>query len=492
MMRERKKGRSQEQAAAKANIKSRKTVVKYEREGDYPSERKKPRQYRTRVDPFAADWPEVEKMLLRAPELEGKALFEWLCEQKPEQYQAGQLRTFQRRVSAWRALNVAQVAVLEQVHRPGEVMQTDGTWLNELQITVQGEPLRALLIHSVLVYSNWEWGCVAGSESLMALQRGVQESLKELGGVPQYHQTDNSTAATYRLGVQEKEEEEGERGYTAGYLELLAHFGLKPRTTHVGRPQENGDVESANGALKRALEQHLLLRGGREFASIEAVEAFIQEVMTKRNRGRSERLSEELGVMKPLTARLLETRKRFYLRVNQGSLIRVLRNTYSVPTTLIGHTVTVYVDEWSVAVYYQRELIDTLPRLRGQQKHQVNYRHIIDTLLRKPGGFRDYRYREALFPCLIFRQAWEQLEGWYAPRKADLIYLRVLHLAARTMESEVAQALEGIVAQGERWDERAVEQLVNPEPLAIPDLKAPTVSLSAYDHLLPEVSCAAL
>ena len=126
LMKERNKGRSQEQAAVKANLKSRKTVAKYERLGKLPSELKEPREYRTRADPFKDDWSEMEQMLIAAPELEAKTLFEWACEQNPKKYQAGQLRTLQRRVADWRALNLAKMAVLEQVHQPGKTMQTDG------------------------------------------------------------------------------------------------------------------------------------------------------------------------------------------------------------------------------------------------------------------------------------------------------------------------------------------------------------------------------
>ena len=136
IMREREKGRTQEQAGASANLRSRKTVAKYEWLGKLPSDVSQPRCYRTRADPFAEDLATVEAMLESAPSLEGKGLFEWLCEQHPERYQPGQLRTFQRRVRMWRALHQGQVAVLEQVHRPGEVLETDGTWLTELGVTI--------------------------------------------------------------------------------------------------------------------------------------------------------------------------------------------------------------------------------------------------------------------------------------------------------------------------------------------------------------------
>jgi len=157
IMREREKGRTLEQAAASANLQSRKTAAKYERLGKLPSELNQPRRYRTRLNPFEKDWPTVKGMLEDAPSLEAKTVFEWLCELQPGRYQEGQLRTFQRHVATWRALNQKQVAVLRQVHRPGEVLQTDGTWLTELGVTIRGQPFKCILIHCVLPYSNWEW-----------------------------------------------------------------------------------------------------------------------------------------------------------------------------------------------------------------------------------------------------------------------------------------------------------------------------------------------
>jgi len=88
-MRERQKGRTQEQAAVSANVRSRKTVAKYEKLGRLPSELKQAHRHRTRPDPFAEDWSTVEKMLEEAPGLEAKAVFEWLCEQHPGRYRPG-------------------------------------------------------------------------------------------------------------------------------------------------------------------------------------------------------------------------------------------------------------------------------------------------------------------------------------------------------------------------------------------------------------------
>ena len=488
LMRERKKRRTQEQAAVKANLKSRKTVAKYEQLGLLPSQLRKPRTYRTKSDAFAEDWSQIEEMLAEAPELEAKALFEWLQEQKPAKYQTKQMRTFQRRVARWRALNQPQIATLAQVHEPGEIMELDGTWMTKLEVIIQGQQFKHMLIHCVLSYSNWEWGRIVQSESLGAVRLGLQSTLLKLGYVPRIVQTDNSSAATRQLGIREETEGNICRTYTRDYLHLLEHYGLEPQTIHVGNPNENADVESSHGALKRALKQELLLRGSRQFENLESYEAYLFQVMDKRNKQRQERLAEEIAVMKPLKATPLATSIKHKVRVSSGSLIRVLKKSYSVPTSLIGKEVTVYVHEWSLDVYYAGQLVDTLPRLIGQGTHHINYRHLIGTLLRKPGGFRQYRYREDLFPQLIFRQAWEQLNQWHPPRRADIIYLRVLSLAARTFESDVAAALEMLVNRGQNWDETDVKSLVAPEPVAVPQLSRGAVELGHYDQLLVEFS----
>jgi|APSaa5957512622_1039677.scaffolds.fasta_scaffold25764_1 transposase InsO family protein len=489
IMRERSKGKTQEQAAAKANIRSRKTVRKYERQGKLPSELRKPREYRTRSDPFDEDWHEVEALLKNAPALEAKTLFEWLCEQHPEKYQEGQLRTFQRRVSAWRALNGSKVLTLEQVHQPGEVLQTDGTWMNELGITIDRQGFSHILIHSVLPYSNWEWGRVVQSESLLAIRMGLQSALVKLGHIPNIHQTDNTTAATHNLGPALKEKCLSERGFNEEYLQLMTHYGIKPRTIHVGNPNENGDVESSNGAFKRAVKQHLLLRGSCDFESLDAYEIFLWQIMEKRNALRSERLAEELTVMRPLNVELWPQMREIKPRVNGAGIVRVGSNGYSVPSGLKGKRVTLRVYEWQIEVWYANKWVETLPRLTGNNKVHINYHHVINTLLCKPGGFRNYRYRDDLFPRLVFRQAWEYLDRRLSPRKADIAYLRILKLAAGGLETDVAAVLEDVLSSGGHWDDRTVAAHVQPEPAAIPDLLQPAVDLGEYDRLLHQEGC---
>jgi hypothetical protein len=187
------------QAAMKADM-DQKTARKYVAAGKLPSELKQPRDWRTRPDPFEEHWSEIEAKLRDTPEFEAKTLFELLQQQHPGRYEDGQLRTLQRHVKRWRAAHGPDRAVvLAQQHRPGEAAQTDFTHATELAVTIAGQLFVHLLCVLVLPYSNWQWATVCLSESILALRKGVQRALFQLGRVPQYHQTDGSTAATHKI-----------------------------------------------------------------------------------------------------------------------------------------------------------------------------------------------------------------------------------------------------------------------------------------------------
>jgi len=464
-------------AAMRAGM-DRKTARKYVRAGQLPSEQRTRHTWRTRADPFAEDWPTVAAMLEEAPELEARTLFDHLVGRTPDGYTAGQLRTLQRRVRQWRAQRGPEREIFfPQAHRPGEALQTDFTHATVLGVTIGGEPFEHQLCHSVLPFSNWEWATVCHSESMAAVRRGVQSTLFRLGRVPAVHQTDNSTAATHDLRT-------GKRGFNEEYLATMAHFGLQPRTIGIGEKEQNGDIEASHGVLKRRLAQHLLLRGSRDFASVETYERWLWEKMEAANRLRQSKLGEELAVMRPLlVSRLVEYREESVV-VTSWSTVRVRRNTYSVPSRLIGETVRAHVYEQRLEVYHGGVLQLEVERLRGAGGHRINYRHVIWSLVQKPGAFARYRYREDLFPSLTFRRAYDTLTEHREARTADVEYLRILHLAASTMESAVEQALGQLLDSGECPGADAIKRIVAPETIEVPALERPVVDLTSYDRLL--------
>ncbi len=467
-------------AASLADM-DRKTARKYMRSGKMPAQMRSEHGWRTRADPFAKHWEKVEKMLREAPELEAKALFDWLSEEHPDVYREGHLRTLQRRLRHWRATEGApQEVYFPQEHKPGEKMETDFTNMNELEVAIHGEAFPHIFCHCVLTYSNWEWGKVCHSESLLSLKAGVQATFFRLGHIPKEHWTDHSTAATHEIAGSEG----GGRGFNRSYLEMMEHFGIEPRTIQVQAPHENGDVESSNGAFKRRVKQHLLLRGHRDFGGVEEYETFLEGVMEKANRLREERLKEDLAAMRVLQVRLLPAYFEEERRVTSWSTVEVARKTYSVPSRLKGFRVKAWVYNDRVEIYYHGSKQLEMPRLVGEVQHAVNYRHVIGSLLRKPGAFRHYRYREDMFPSPVFRWAYDALNAAVSERQADLDYLRILNHAAMTMESQVEAALKGLQETGRvpRWE--AVIEVVPVPRTDMPDMAPLKVNLAEYDQLI--------
>jgi hypothetical protein len=174
-----------------------KTARKYRRLGKLPSEvRRMERDYRTRPDPFAEVWPQLEAQLRLNPGLEAKTLFADLQRRFPGRFADGQVRTLQRRLKQWRALEgPAKEVFFAQVHHPGRLGTSDFTHCTDLCVTIAGAPLDHLIYHFVLTYSNWETGTICFAESYESLSEGLQNALWELGGSPQLHRTDRLTAA---------------------------------------------------------------------------------------------------------------------------------------------------------------------------------------------------------------------------------------------------------------------------------------------------------
>jgi hypothetical protein len=192
------------------------------------------------------------------------------------------------------------------------------------------------------------------------------------------------------------------------------------------------------------VEQALLLRGSREFGSRAEYAQFLQDLFARRNGGRRARLAEELAVMRELPARRMESAKRELVKVDSGSLIHVERNSYSVNSRLIGARVEArsYLDH--VEVWYGQRKVEDLPRLRGRGKHRIDYRHIIEWLVRKPGAFENYRYQEDLFPTSRFRMAYDALKET-TPSRSSKEYLKILKLAAEAGEVQVDEALRALL-----------------------------------------------
>jgi len=466
-------------SALKADV-SRPTARKY-LDAQQPPEGVQVRHtWRTRPDPLAAVWPQIEAMLRQAPELEARTLLEHFAGREPWNLAARHLRTLQRRVAHWRLQNGPDKEVFFAQDRvAGKAMQLDWTHALELGIRIGGELYDHLLCHVVLPFSNWEWATRCRSESLLSLRHGLQASLQRLGKAPVELQIDNSSAATHQIGRGE------ERAFNREFVSICEHYGLTPRTIGIGRPNENGDVESSNGHLKRRLKQHLLVRGSSDFSSEADYDRFYQQALEQANGGRGEALAQELAVMKALPPTRLSEYEEVYCPVSKYSTIRVKKVGYSVPARWIGREVKVEVYERELKIYAGRELLLTLPRQGGDRGMALDYRHVIDHLLRKPGAFEEYRYRQELFLSPTYREAYDRLIAEQGPRRGTLEYLRLLKLTSETGPGEVELMLvEYVCPPYPAWSVDQIRQTLRPASGAQIELAELQPDCRSYDALL--------
>lgn len=468
-------------AAAKAGM-SEPTARKWTRSSKLPSEAKIIHTWRTREDPFAGVWERIRSMFELNPGLEAKTVFQYLQREQPGLFADSQLRTLQRRVQRWRALEgPGQEIFFPQIYQPGKLSASDFTHMEPLGVTIAGSRFDHLIYHFVLPYSNWEDGTICFSESFESFSEGLQNAFWKLGGVTAEHRTDRLSAAVHNL--------QDLREFTARYDAVLSHYTLVGRKTNAESPHENGDVEQRHHRFKRAVDQELMLRGSRDFESRRSYGEFLESLFRRLNAGRAARLAEEVAVLRALPARRLEAMKRVRVRVTVASTIRVNHNTYSVNSRLIGEQVEVHLHSEHLDVHYGTQKVETMPRLRGANGHLIQYRHVIDWLVRKPGAFENYRYRDALFPTHRFRVAYDQLrEQNPTERSATKAYLAILQLAAHTSEGAVDRALERLLSLAKLLSVEAVSEEISCEDARHHSLRRDAViipvDLSVYDRLL--------
>jgi hypothetical protein len=323
---------------------------------------------------------------------------------------------------------------------------------------------------------------VALSESYEALLLGVQEALWRLGGVVEVLRSDNLSAATHELPVS------GGRALTRGYQSLLDHYELKSTRIFPRKAHENGVVEQAHRRTKSILAQMLVLRGSHDFPSVDEYQRWVREVIEREHNGLlGEKLVEERQHLRPLPVIALPAYTTFTVMVRRWSTIRVVNHTYSVPARLIGARVRVHLHHDQLEVYYAGKLVERLPRLRGQRWARIDYHHVIWSLVKKPGAFARYRWREELFPSLVFRRTYDALRGCHGER-ADPEYVRILDLAAASGEQLVERTLGELLNGGERFDADRVRHTVRPERPSVPTVTMGAPDLKVYDALLAEAA----
>lgn len=470
-------------AAAKAGMSAR-SARRVEEDVTLPSQH--PRRYwRSRPDPFAGVWDtEVVPLLRGAPKLMAITLLRKLQDDHPERFADGALRTLQRHVRQWRALEGPPKEVFfPQEHAPGHRGLSDFTAMGELRITIGNAPFAHILYHFVLAFSRWEHvEVVEGGESFEALSKGLQNALWQAGGAPQEHRSDSLSAAFKNLTQEED--------FTVRYTALLDHYGMAGTRNNRGLSHENGSVESSHRYLKGAIEQALLLRGHRDFENRAAYEAFVREAVMRRNRRNAAAFRIEREQLQDLPTRRTTDFVEEEARVTRCGTFTVRAILYSAPSRLIGHRLKVRLYSDRLDCYLSGALVLTLARGTrspvGGRGRMIDYRHFIDALKRKPQAFKGLVFRDALFPGEAYRRCWEQLELKLTQRQACQSIVALLEMAALDgVEGVLAERLDALRIAGELPDVKRLREEFAPRRAEIPQVTVQIPAPSVYDALLP-------
>ncbi len=473
---------SQEVSAAKAGFS--------ERSGhDIETGKRKLKKHvwRTREDFFAGVWDsKVVPMLKTNENIAPLTILENLQDVYGEgHYPDNKLRTLQRRVRQWKALEgKGKDAMIQQRHEPGRQGFSDFTKLKNITITIQNKPFAHLLYHFRLAFSKWsDMTVTCGGESYTALAEGLTAALYKLGGVVEDHRTDSLSAAFKNCSKNEKED------MTSRYKQLCEDFGMKASRNNLGVSHENGCVESPHGHLKRRIEQALLLRGSNDFESVEAYQLFINKVVTKHNRRNAKDVEIEKQHLKPLPEFKGIDFTEMVVRVSTHSTLNVKGSTYVVPSRLMGHNLRVHLYDKRLECYLGNIKVITLDRVYkkvGEARgYNVDYRHIASSLKKKPQSFRYSVLRDHILPNNLYRSLWKAIDEQMESREACKMIVGILSIAA---EYDCEQALGDYLSENihniGKMKLTQLQDRYGSGNQEAPKVEVDQHDLSGYDHLL--------
>lgn len=419
------KDATQEVAASKAGI-SVSTAHRIENERHQLKKDK--RSWRTRVDPLEPIWDSVVLPLLKQDaEITPIGIFDHLCDDYADKFDTSSRRTLERRIRKWRHLHGSfQDVMFLQVHELGKQGICDFTHVN-LPVTIQTESFKHMLFNYRLPASGWTYSQVTyGGESFAVFSDGLQNAFAKSKGVPQEVRTDSLSAAYKNNGTLED--------FTARYEELIAHYGFIATRNNRGVAHENGAIESSNRHVKCQVEQALRVRGSFDFNCRADYEAFVKSVTERRNKRIATKFKEEQRQLQILPAYKSVNYSQEYVRVTRASTINIKRVLYTVPSRLVNSRLAVNVYDDHLDLLLGQEFTCRLERIYAsgsQRKRSVNYKHVIDALVKKPRAFRYSQWREDLLPNEDYRTIWQYVDTTMKADDACRYIVRILHLGSK-------------------------------------------------------------
>ena len=444
------------------------------------------RTHRTRKDPFEGIFEKVAVPLLKKGVFQGTFLLSHLQKMFPGKYSSYSLRTLQRRIRKWKALHTDKEVMFLQKKEAGRLVFCDFTHPKKIKVSINGKPFKHILFHIRLPFSLYSFvqAFEGVGESLEKFSSGLNNGLHHIGGVPEKLRSDSMSAAYKNLNKEAKED------LTARFKAVVEHYGMEPTRNNRGKGHENGAVEAAHRHIKDRLLQSLIVRGSTNFISLEEYQAFIVQVVREHNQnGPDQLLKSERLALRPLPLTKAIDYTELTAVVSSTSTIEVRKVTYTVPSNLIREKLLVRIYSKRLECYLGRTPVIKLNRVFPSSKtvraRNIDYRHVIGSLVKKPQAFRGLRYRDDLLPNDLYRSIWTYVDSIMESRSACRFMVGLLHLAAtQKCESELADTVIDKINKEQSLKLSALQDMFRPKnepPFGVSVLQH---GLSSYNELI--------
>ena len=277
---------------------------------------------------------------------------------------------------------------------------------------------------------------------------------------------------------------------------MVAIDGFKDVVKQYGALTSDAVIKVVAEVLKGAIRDALLMRGSRDFDSLAAYRAFIDELISRHNARKRCAIDVERDMLLALPRQRTQDFEEALVRVTSSGGFALRKVFYTVPSRLIGHQLRVRVFDDRLELFIGATALMTLPRgkaaANGKRGHVVDYRHVIHALRRKPMALLNLVYRDQLFPRDAYRRTFEVLLAELGDRAACRRMVELLSLAHdRGCEAELAAELEALLETGQLPDMAALRERFGPDPAALPHIHVPLGSLADYEALLIQPAVAA-
>jgi len=263
---------------------------------------------------------------------------------------------------------------------------------------------------------------------------------------------------------------------------------MTPTRNNKGVSHENGSVESSHGHIKNRIKQELILRGRSDFNSLNEYETWVHDIVKLSNKRNSSDFETEQLALQKLPINKTQDHEVKSTKVSSLSIINIKGMKYSIPSNLSGHTLTLHLYQNHIKAYLGSTFVFEFKRKyknNSENVYVIDYRHVIHSLIKKPGAFRYCNYRNELLPNDNYRIIWDYIDNTETIKVAPKIMLRLLKLAAECdCESSLEAHVLNLIKTKSSIIIEAIENIFNKKTATLPEISCTQHDIATYDFII--------